>query len=167
MKNNVFYSLSDGDISKYFPNVKIVLYNDLKNYDLQRLLGKNKAVIILIETTRKYSGHWMLVYKQGNEIYFFDSFGEPIEAQKKFIKKGTGLLDRTNYLSIMFKNSPYTIHYNQYAFQDKRTAVCGRWVIYRLQKRNMNVEQFKNHIVQLSNERNMHPDELMLELVPV
>lgn len=163
----LYYSLSDSDLKRY-SNIKIVLYNDLKNYNnIDELLGKQKAVIILIETTHKFSGHWMLLWRNGNDVNFFDSFGFKIEEQKKFIKKGTGLLDRTNYLSIMLKNSPYNVHYNEYKFQDNSTAVCGRYCIYRLRNRKMTTEEFKNHIVKECNERGIHPDELMLLKVPI
>lgn len=156
------YSLSDSDIRSMIPNVNIVKYNDLANYNSIDEVLKGKPTVILFELTEARSGHWVALFKTGDTVYFFDSYGKRIEDQKKHMNKQ--FLKSSNYLSTMLKQSPYKVDYNATKYQELSPEVssCGRHVVCRLKCMDLNDVEYKQVMEEACSESGMNPDELVL-----
>ena len=158
------YSLSDGDIRNMIPNVNIVKYNDLANFNSIDEVLKGRPTVILFELTERNNGHWICMFKNGDTVFFFDSYGVKIEDQKKHMNKQ--FFRSANYLSKMLKQSPYKIDYNATKYQQLSPDVsnCGRYVITRLKCMDLNDTEFKQVMKEACEEMNMSPDEVVVEL---
>jgi len=158
------YSLSDSDLKRLIPNVNIIKYNDLANYNNIDELLQGKPTIILFELTENNNGHWISIFKNNNTIYFFDSYGIKIEDQKKYMNKQ--FFRKINYLSKMLKDSPYKVDYNANKYQEMsdNISTCGRHCVVRLKCQDLNDEEYKDIITDACNESGLNPDELVVEL---
>jgi hypothetical protein len=152
--------LTDLDIKKYLPNVKIISHQELKNYNsIDELLPKNRDVVIIIWESKKNFGHWTLLSKYIDEethkptIEYFDSYSYPINEPLKWIKDKS--IDSTDYLIPLLKKAQnkYDIIYNDKAFQSERkdVATCGRHCICRA-KSIINFNQSLSNYIKLMNE---------------
>lgn len=153
------YSLTNSDLSELI-DTNIYILNDLKRFNnIDDVLGPDGSAYILIETDGENQGHWLLLFKKGKTIEFFDSFGIKPDEQKFFVEDEQ--LDRNNYLSMLLKKSPYTITYNHYKFQELDATTCGRWISMRLYLKDYTLRQFKDLIVKLTKKYDITPDELV------
>lgn len=146
-----YYPLSDDDIRRCFNNqIKIIKYSQIKDYDnVDDLLAPYDRVMLLWEYKKDY-GHWCCLYRsKGGKnvlpgtIWYFDSFGTPIEGiLKKLDKKTKSRLDEhEGYLIRMFKNRD--VYYNTHKLQGKDTSVCGRYCIGRMVFDNLTSDEFR------------------------
>lgn len=141
------YSLSDIDLRNNI-NSNIVSYSDIKKYkNIDDLLGNDNKCIILYET-KKNSGHWTCLYKVEKTIFFFDSYGNNIDLQLKFIPKQINESlgqDHKKLIELLY-NSPYKVEFNEYKLQKLKKDIntCGRWVLIRLMYPNISIKYFKN-----------------------
>lgn len=131
---------------------KVVLYEDLKDYDdIDELLSPYGAVYLLYQVKSNF-GHWCALIKRGdNEIEFFDPLSYFIDEQLKW----TAPKDRKKfgmdqpYLTRLLYEAPrkYQIIYNQYPFQKEKDGVqtCGAWSAIRIAYKHQSLEQFKNN----------------------
>lgn len=158
------YSLSDSDIRYVIPNVNIVKYNDLAKYNSIDEVLQGKPTVILFELTENNTGHWICLFKNGDTVYFFDSYGKPIESQKKHMSKQ--FFRSANYLSKMLKQSPYKVDYNAQPYQEvnPEVASCGRHCIVRLKCMDLNDLEYKQVMSDACKEMNMSSDQVVLEL---
>jgi len=158
------YSLSDSDLKTLIPGVNIVVYNDIAKYRTIDDVLQGKPTVILFEMNEQNRGHWCCLFKQGNTIYFFDSYGIFIEEQKKYMSKS--FLRRANYLSKLIKDSPYKvdINFNKYQKMDSSINTCGRHVAVRLNCMDLNDKQYKKAIMEECKNSDMNPDELVVDL---
>jgi hypothetical protein len=158
------YSLSDSDLRSMIPNVNIVKYNDLANYNSIDEVLKGRPTVVLFELVKHNNGHWICLFKNGKTIYFFDSYGVKIEDQKCHMNKQ--FFRSANYLSKMLKDSPYKVDYNatQYQEYSPNIANCGRYCIVRLRCMDLNDAEFKQVMDEACKELNMNADEVVVEL---
>ena len=65
-------SMDDTEIKAQDGDIKIVVYNDLKDYEyIGDLLPKKKDyVILLYQTESETSGHWVALCRDNNNILF-------------------------------------------------------------------------------------------------
>ncbi len=159
------YSLSDSDLKRLIPNVNIIKYNDLANYNNIDELLQGKPTIILFELTENNNGHWISIFKNNNTIYFFDSYGIKIEDQKKYMNKQ--FFRKINYLSKMLKDSPYKVDYNdtQYQEMSDNISTCGKHVVCRLKCMDLNDNEYEELIKEECKLNNCTPDELVHNIV--
>lgn len=154
------YSLSDDDLLKLVPSAKIVKYSDLYKYrNIDELV--DKPVFILFETTQKNRGHWVALFKEGDTVYFFDSYGYDIEQQKKYVNKN--MLIHTNYISQLLKKSPYKVDYNATKYQGPTSACCGRHCAIRIACKNLTDKEY-NHFINMKCDQygGATPDQLVV-----
>lgn len=125
--------------------VKVLTYNEMENTanTIDDLLYPYDKVIILYSTSESY-GHWVCMFRVGNVIQFFDSYGYFPDDQRDFIpmeffKKH---YDKIPKLTRLLYESPYDKHYNEFRLQDKNTHTCGRWCIVRLLLDDLDEYQF-------------------------
>lgn len=165
-------SLSNVDVVKLLDGkVNLVMYPDIKKYrDIDHLLGKYGACVILYLTSENY-GHWCCIFRQGKRcIQFFDSYGEMIdkaleyEMDPKFrIRGGMNLPLLTKMLYDAYDK--YNIKFNEFQFQEEEKDVntCGRFCVVRLWCRDMDEYEFAEFMYSTK----YSPDELVSILTSV
>jgi hypothetical protein len=138
IEHNKTVSMTNEDINKYFPKSKIIKYSELKNYNnIEQLLPNNKShFFLLYQLDSPNSGHWCLVARHNNKIYFFDSYGIYPDDELSWIKKEELInLDiHEPYLSHLFDKSKMPVYYNKVKYQTENDNIntCGRHVTYFL-----------------------------------
>jgi hypothetical protein len=120
-----------------------VLYSDLKNYTLKKLLkGVGDYQVILLQTLTKLEGHYVAVFERPEGIYYFDSYGLGTpDSYKEYTKYDEQL---PNYLSALLNSSGKNIISNNYDYQswNPGTSTCGRYSALRIHLRDLNNDQF-------------------------
>ncbi len=159
-------SLTGQDVLELCNNkAELYTYPELVKFeDIDKMLGKHKASIILYLTKENY-GHWVCLFKQNdNTLCFFDSYAFMPDDELKFTdinfrKSHNQLYPHLTYL--MYK-SGYDVDYNNHRLQSFKndTATCGRWTGARLAFRFLNNDQFAKLF--LNNEAK--PDALVTAL---
>jgi len=142
------YSLSNFDISKMIPTLKILSYpNLLKCRTIDEALDHKGRLMILYLTTDKSTGHWICLLKRGKKIEFFDPYGnlKPDEesewvSKSKLIEFGQD----THYLTKLLKECPYKVVYNKFPFQsaNKDISTCGRHCLTRLYFKHLSLPEY-------------------------
>jgi len=133
--------LSGDDILRICDN-KVVIhsYHDLANMDnIDEVLGKYGACIILYETKENF-GHWTSLFiRSEGMLEFFDSYGFSMDSELNYAK-----YNNTPYLSNLVKASNYKVVSGSQRLQKLKYDVntCGRWNAIRIVLRNLNIAQF-------------------------
>lgn len=163
------HSITKEELLKIFPDIKIVCYNELADYDnIDEILYPTGAFIILYLTTSMNSGHWDLVFVRDKKLHFFDSYGfRPDSNQNNYVSGG--ILDKSNQayslLLRLMKDSRYKkVYFNDFKFQGLNTSTCGRWCLMRLILRELTDEEFIKFIKLLSKKCMCKYDELIVAL---
>lgn len=173
MEKKINSPLTDLDIKNKI-NCGIVFFKDIKKYkSIDELLGKKKMKIILYEHEPGY-GHWCCIFRNGNYLEFFNSYGDyscpmPDMQLKKYNKRWKNKSGQNDfYLAKLMIKSPYKLNYNQYQFQssDINVQTCGRWCIFRLQNKNLNTDQFCDKVTDLTQKYKISTDQLIVFVVP-
>jgi hypothetical protein len=162
LRKMLSYSLSSDDIRLYLPNVPILEYKDLANYQtIQSLLpDQNCSVIILIETASK-TGHWCSLSRRGNTLIWFDSYGLDIDSEFRYIpiKIQITLHESRKYLTHLVDNSDFNLVYNGHKLQSRKSYVstCGRFVVLWLMKFNegYDLERFYEYLDFMADQLNV------------
>jgi hypothetical protein len=146
LKREMQYMLNEEDLVKILFNFdnnvskKIIKYPDLVHYsNINELLPENRDYrIIFIETTNPNTGHWVLLMKNGNTFYFFDSYGLRADKEFEFLtpymrKK---LHEQIPLLTELFRtkknNQKIVNNMKDFQSKDENVNTCGRWVAARL-----------------------------------
>ena len=120
-------SMDDTEIKAQDGDIKIVVYNDLKDYEyIGDLLPKKKDyVILLYQTESETSGHWVALCRDNNNIYYFDSYGKPADEPQKWNTKG---IMKPNLLSDLLDDDNFNVYENDKAYQKHAYLIntCGR-----------------------------------------
>jgi len=129
--------MSDSDIKLYFPNAKIISYNELQKYDnIYELLPRPGSYAFILYQQSENCGHWVLLYMAKKYIEYFDSYGKKIDEPLNWLSKreNADLDIRMPYLSKLLLSSGKDIIYNAYCFQGKSKGIstCGRHCVLRL-----------------------------------
>ncbi len=171
-------SLSNNDIVNFLADnglkVNLFTYEDLSKFDnLEQLLKPHNHTVILYQTRMNY-GHWCCLWKIGNIIQFFDSYGYCPDDELDFnipeyVRKNTGE-DYPHLTWLLYdyaeKNPNVKVYYNEYQLQQKspEIATCGRHVICRLLADKANVKEYKEYIDLLCDSTELNPDEVVTKL---
>jgi hypothetical protein len=147
------YSLSNFDITKMIPTLKIVSYPDLLKYKtIDQALDEKGRLMILYLTQDEYTGHWICLLKKGNKIEFFDPYGnlKPDEESEWVPKKKLAEFDQdTHYLTKLLKESGYKVVYNKFPFQSENRDVttCGRHCATRLYFKHLTLPEYTQMVL--------------------
>lgn len=143
------YALSNDDIQALLnPETNIVTYPTFANFQhIDEAFDELGRCIFLFLTDSPTSGHWLCMFKRGaNQIEYFDSYGEPPEAQRDWIPEDQleELGEGEPYLYNLLKASGYKVHYNTVAYQSdkKDISTCGRWCVARLICKDFSNKEF-------------------------
>lgn len=159
-------SLSNYDLINMLDGkANVVIYPNLINYQsIDDVLGPHNACFLLFETKPKY-GHWVCLFRRGNEIEFFNPYGgypdDSLQSIPLHYREISGQV--IPLLSLLLLNSPYELVYNEFKFQqhNKNIKTCGRWSIARLLLRDLNIYEFKNFIDKLKMENGLTGDKVV------
>ncbi len=141
-------SLSDKEILNLIDGkANVLTYSELENYDnIDDALGPHNALILLYQTTGENYGHWTCVFKNGNEINFFDPMGIFPDDENKWIPKKNKKVKYDDYLHLtnLLYGSGYNVIYNEVPLQkdDNGINTCGRHCALRLIFRDIPHEKY-------------------------
>ena len=171
--------MTGADLEKYFPQSKIILFEELKGKNLEKVLPANPDyVILLFELQSDFDGHWVCILRYDNTIEWWDPYGmTPAEVyESNTVQKNSSLNQDKNYASIMIKNfitshPKYNFIVNRKRFQKMEPGIntCGRWVTFRikaLMKKGMTLHEFYEFYKKTKNLfKNESNDELVSLIV--
>ena len=158
-------ALSDKDIKNALEDdVRVIVYSDLYNFDnILDAIGPTQKLVILYETSDNF-GHWCCVFIEDDIIYFFDSYGCPIDDELEYISKKTRIRNGEDfrYLSYLLSQADNEIDYNDYQLQSLKPGVntCGRWCVARLKNKHLDTEEFYELFM---SDDSVSSDEIVLE----
>jgi hypothetical protein len=144
------YSLSEADIQKMIPTLKIIPYTELLNArTIDDVLDEKGRLMLLYLTEDANTGHWvtLLNYRNSNIIEYFDPYGnyEPDEESKWLTpKKLKELGQSTKKLTQLLDASPYEVKSNAYPFQKDKMNMntCGRHCTTRLYFKHLRLPEY-------------------------
>lgn len=121
--------------------MRVLTYPELQNVQsIEEILGSSGRAVILFLTTGLSRGHWVGVFKRGNTLSFFDSYGLAPDAEGGWLShdKLVELHEDVPLLHKLFKEAEsrgVQTTYNKTAYQnphDLASETCGRHVAVRL-----------------------------------
>ena len=134
MADDKDYALSNDDINKILdPPTHILTYPELADYNsIDDVFDELGRCIILYLTNGPTSGHWTCMWRKGDRINYFDSYGDPPEKPREVV--GGAYNQEEPYLMNLLQNSGCKVYYNTHPYQSDRAdvATCGRWCVARL-----------------------------------
>ena len=144
------YALSETDMRKVIPTLKIVSYPDLlKARSIDEVLDEKGRLMLLYLTENESTGHWVCLLKLRDKpiIEYFDPYGgyKP-DGEKKWLSKGElhEFGQDTDHLTKLLHASPYTIKSNAVKFQKEvgDNNTCGRHCLTRLYLKHLDLPQY-------------------------
>lgn len=158
------YSLSDNDIHKMIPTLRIITYPELLQFKhLDDALDEKGRLMILYLTTDSHTGHWICLLKRGNTVEFNDSYGIKPDDQSDWISKTKQKEFRqdTHYLTELLRESGYRIVYNKYPFQSSKRDIntCGRHAATRLYFKHLSLPEYAQMVL----DSGMAPDDFVTQ----
>lgn len=149
IKDYADIALSDKEVLDLVDQrANLVLYPDIYKYNsIDELLGQHQAAIILFESQPNY-GHWVSIFRNNDDIEFFNSYGGYPDGTLKHIDEKFRKKSHQDkpYLTYLLVNSKYNLHMNPYGFQkhQKDVKTCGRHAAIRLLFRELSSDEYKN-----------------------
>jgi hypothetical protein len=160
--------MGDNDIKIYFPDAKIIVYNDLNDIkSINELLPKDKSYFFLLIEQKVNNGHWVCINKLDNKIEFFDSYGGKPDSQLSWIpmEKREELGSDEKRLTELFRKSGLKVNYNPFKYQevDNDIQTCGRHCCMRIKTMldGKNLDDYHKYMKQLKDSRDMTFDEVV------
>ena len=164
------YSLSNTDIDFILnPDTKINMIHKLDNINyFDELLDNLGRCIMLYGTESKNVGHWVALIKRGNDIEFFDSYGNnPFElAEGLNIPKEIDEVINEGGMKKLLKlihEGGYNLKWNNIKMQkeDANIATCGRHTVLRLLLYKLSLEEYQALLKKMKEELKADYDSLI------
>jgi len=151
-KQFISTDLTGEDIQNFIGKPPIV-YAFLRKYTFDRLLPENSPYqIILLETNQANNGHWVALWADDVNIYYWDSLGMGMpdaDAYKPYLLyelKTNNFGTLINILKTDPKQRPIIANYTDYQHFDTSTgrqvSTCGRWSGLRIKLRDLTNDEF-------------------------
>lgn len=158
------YSLSDEDIHKMIPSLRIITYPELLQFQhLDEALDEKGRLMILYLTQDSHTGHWICLLKRGNTVEFNDSYGIKPDEESKWVSKAKQkeFREDTHYLTELLKNSGHRIVYNKYPFQSSNPDIttCGRHAATRLYFKHLSLPEYTQMVL----DSGLAPDDFVTQ----
>lgn len=149
-------------------NPNIITYSSLENFgDIDDILSSDGTAIILFQEQDDNTGHWIGLFKNGDTIHFYDSYGGKPDLQKNYLSGSA----RERYyqkplLGGLMIDSPYKLDYNDQQVQKDGTdiATCGRHNIVRMWCRGLDNEEYIQWLRQRVKNTGLNKDEIVVAL---
>jgi len=86
LKEIIADPIDDREIKHENKEIRIISYNELEKYTtIDELLPDSKEhLMLLYQTDSESSGHWTCLVRNDDNIYYFDSYGKPIDEPMKW-----------------------------------------------------------------------------------
>jgi hypothetical protein len=165
MEKAIGYPLSESDIQKMIPTLKIISYPQLlKANSIDDVLDEKGRLMLLYLTESEMMGHWvcLLKYRNSNVIEYFDPYGNyKPDGESAWLtpKKLKELGQSSKKLTQLLKESPYEVKSNAFPFQGDKMNVntCGRHCTCRLYFKNLKLPDY----IKLVKSTGLKPDEFV------
>lgn len=159
------YALSETDMRKVIPTLKIIAYPDLLNAsNIDEVLDEKGRLMLLYLTENEATGHWVCLLKLRDKpiIEYFDPYGGyKADGEKKWIskEKQQQFGQDTDHLTKLLKASPYKIKSNAIQFQKEvgDNNTCGRHCLTRLYLKHLDLKDY----TKLLKSTGMSPDDFV------
>jgi hypothetical protein len=159
------YSLSETDIRKMIPTLKVVAYPDLlEAQSIDEVLDDKGRLMLLYLTENKNTGHWvcLLNYRNTNIIEYFDPYGNfRPDGESKWLTKSQlkEFGQATKKLTQLLNASKYEIKSNAFPFQKDKLNMntCGRHCTTRLYFKNLILPDY----IKLVKSTGLTPDDFV------
>lgn len=148
--DSVEYPLSEEDIKRLLPNVRVLIYPELEQFEsIDELIEQPNAVVYIShEDEDTIEGHWVAIFRSPDGLpEVFDPYGLGVDKELNFFSRDQRI--RTNqylpWLTALLIKSDYDKYwYNHVPFQKEADDIstCGRWVITRLAFSRMPYNEF-------------------------
>jgi len=132
LKEIIADPIDDREIKHENKEIRIISYNELEKYTtIDELLPDSKEhLMLLYQTDSESSGHWTCLVRNDDSIYYFDSYGKPIDEPMKW---DTNKVMKTPHLTNIIDNSDkrFKIYENTKQYQKQTFGIntCGRHAI--------------------------------------
>jgi hypothetical protein len=164
--------MGDDDIKRYFPNAKIIVYNDLAKYNsIDELLPNDKSFIFMLIESSENKGHWVGLCRYGDTCEFFDSYGGKPDSQLKWNSstKNEALGQDEKYLTNLLAGHGGHVVYNPIKYQGAGGDIntCGRHCCFRIQnmRDGKNLDDYYNHMKRLKNNMGVDFDGVVANFI--
>ena len=145
-------------------NINIVIYSQLTNYsNLKELLPEDHCACFILVKTSESSGHWTVICRNGNNIYYCDSYGVKPDGELSHISASMRyqLHENKKLLTEIINNSKgFKVSYNLTQFQSYHADIntCGKWcVVFALSVlKGKNIKQFTSMMKKLTKSYELH-----------
>jgi hypothetical protein len=115
----------------------IMLYSSLKHYDtITDLLDDGEFKLILIEI-KPNNGHYVAIYRNKNEIVYFDSYGILADNELKWVSSFYRHLLGEDTREIHRLTRGFNLVCNRIKFQGSTSSTCGRYCILFIEMSKM------------------------------
>jgi hypothetical protein len=121
----------------------VVIYSDLGKYrSLSQLLGKEKYVVILYQTSSYSTGHFVAITQGDNgKVTYFDSYGIPNpDTELQFTPYDKPL---PKYLTKLLEGVDYESNTVDYQSKKSGISTCGRYASIACLWRNLSLLQIR------------------------
>jgi len=133
-ENDLHYLVSNFDIQKKFKgqHIKIVTYQQLSNYNsLEQLLPQTECALFMLLKTSVNSGHWTVLVRYNDNVYYFDSYGVIYDGELKHISPQLQyeLGENNKTLTDLINSTSFNVSYNHKQLQSHHSDIntCGKW----------------------------------------
>ena len=147
--------LDDAEMRHYLDCKNCIMtYAELNGIKhLNELLPTDKSYKVILIETSPNNGHWVGIGRDGDTVYYFNSYGEKADADWRFIPKQVQrILDEdAGKLTELLKNSGYKIEQNTFQYQkfSPKITTCGRWVVLFLslmKNKDFDLDDFEDFV---------------------
>ena len=163
-------SMSDKDLQEYFPNAKIIKYNELpREVPADEFLKKVGDVVFILYEAEENVGHWTCLARAPDCFFYFDSYGNKPDVPLEWNSKETNerLGQSVPLLTKMFFLTKQPVYYNNYDYQSKKDtemATCGRWAtsfLIHFKKYGGSLKSFRTEVAKQSKAKHLPMDNLI------
>lgn len=177
-ENILYQPLSDGDIRNHIPDVKIIKYNQLDEYNtIEQLLPRTHDYVVILTELKENNGHWLALLRDDKTLIFFDSYGfrpdKHLLWTPKYLRKQLGQDEpHLSYLLNHAIDNGFKVVFDETAYQNRKDgniATCGRHVVYRIkafQQGYRSAEQYKKLMSNMMKREKLNGDQLIIKIIP-
>ena len=168
--------LSDEDLKKALPDVKVINYSDLSQYNsVEQLLPKKVDAVVILVELRENIGHFEVLMRNGKNITFFDPYSvRPDKALKwvsEYMRKELGQeIPFMSYLLNKAVDDGFKVTFNNVKYQQQSPAIntCGRHAISVIKffrhTKNPTLASYKKYMDKLVHDNQLNYDLLVTKM---
>jgi len=165
------HALSDAEIAKLLPGIRIISYPELESLggrNIENALDGEGRLVILFLTESRTVGHWTCIHATPDGgLECFDAYGLKPEGPKAWLSqsKRIALHEDRPLLSGLIREAEgrgIPVTFNPVPFQKSQlgVATCGRHVVVRLLKRDLDLPAYVRFIASAGGT----PDEVVTRI---